>query len=183
MESMRDPTDSPQPQVERKQTFDRYVQQLPEHKQSTHRILVWFVAAAIMITLVIFVYALYRSFTWESAGGLNVVLAWMYFFLAGSVAAFLLGLDTLVVGATIPLPFGASEFSYEIGTKATKDGWGLIAYGTVVTVLVIVGVAALRAGILGIEDWLKLIVGLFVTLGVASGVGAIIRKMMRSDAN
>ena len=96
-----------------------------------------------------------------------------------SVAAFLFGIDTLIVGATIPLPTEGSKYSYETGRNAARTGWGLIGYSVVVILLVIVGVAAVQAGVFGVEDWITFIVGFFVILGLGSGVLAILRRIMR----
>jgi hypothetical protein len=104
----------------------------------------------------------------------------MYFFLAGAIAAFLLGLDTLVVGATIPPPFEGSKYNFQSGSKAVKEGWGLIGYGLVMTILVIVGVAGVRAGRFSVEDWVTFIVSVFVIIGVGSGLLAILRRIQRS---
>jgi hypothetical protein len=128
-----------QPGAEERLTFDQYLQQLPAAKQTFHRVIVWFFAAAVIITLGLFVYAIYVSF---SLGGSQIILAWISFFLAGAVAAFLYGLDTLILGATIPLPSEGSKYSYETGSKAVQEGWMLIGYGVVVTVLYTIGVAA-----------------------------------------
>ena len=180
MESMQHTTDSAQPSAEERLSFDQHIQQLPASKQSVHRWLVWLVAAACVLTLGVFVYAIYTSIIWKSVGGIGVVLAWMYFFLAGAVAAFLFGLETLIVGATLPLPFKGSEYSYETGAKAVTQGWGLIGYGVVVTILVFVGIASVQAGTFSLDNWITIIVSLFVIIGLASGVLAVLRRILQS---
>jgi hypothetical protein len=180
MESIQESSDTSQPGAEKRLTFDQHLQQLPASKQSIHRWLGWLVIVALVLTLGVFVYAIYTSITWKSAGGENVVVSWMYFFLAGAIAAFLLGLDTLLVGATIPPPFERSKYSFETGSKAVKEGWWMIGYGLVMSILVFVGVAAVRAGRFSVEDWITLVVGFFVILGIGSGVLAIFRKILQS---
>jgi hypothetical protein len=165
-----------QPGAGKRQTFDHYLQQLPGSKQTFHRIFVWFFAAAVIITLGIFAYAIYASF---SLGGSQVILAWMSFFLAGAVAAFLYGLDTLILGATIPLPSEGSKYSYETGPRAVREGWLLIGYGVVVTILYIIGVAAVQAGRFAVEDFVTLVVGFFVILGLGSAAIAILRRILQ----
>jgi hypothetical protein len=48
----------------------------------------------------------------------------------------------------------------------------------VVTVLIIVGVAAVRAGRFGVEDWITFIVGFFVILGLGSAALSILRRII-----
>lgn len=168
-----------QPGLGKRQTFDHYLQQLPGSKQTFHRVFVWFFAAAVIITLGVFIYAIYASIMVNSLGGSHVVLAWMSFFLAGAVAAFLYGLDTLIIGATIPLPSEGSKYSYEIGPKAVREGWLLIGYGVVVTILYIVGVVAVQAGRFAVEDFVTLVVGFFVILGLGSAALAILRRILQ----
>lgn len=165
-----------QPDAEERLAFDHYLQQLPGSKQTFHRVFVWIIAAAVIVTLGIFAYAIYASF---SLSGTQVVLAWMSFFLAGAIAAFLYGLDTLVLGATIPLPSEGSKYSYEIGPKAVREGWLLIGYGVVVTILYIVGVAAVQAERFAVEDFVTLVVGFFVILGLGSAAMAILRRILQ----
>lgn len=180
MESVQQAPAPVQPDVEERLTFDQYVGQLPNSKQTFHRVMVWLFAAAFLLTLGVLIYAIYASFALQTVGESNVVLAWLFFFLAGAVAAFLFGLDTLILGATIPLPSEGSKYSYETGRDATRTGWGMIAYGVIVTILVIIGVAAVQAGIFGLEDWITFIVGFFVILGLGSAALAILRWIQRS---
>lgn len=180
MNNAKQPSDPIQPAAEKRLTFDQYVQQLPESKQAIHRWLVWLVAAAFIITLGVFVYAIYTSFAWKTVGGINVVNGWMYFFLAGAVGAFLLGLDTLILGATIPLPFGGAKYNFELGPKVALEGWGLIAYGVIMALFVVLSMTTVRAGILRLEDWIKLFVGFWVIVGLAAGLLAILRRFLRT---
>lgn len=180
MESIQQTSETVQPSEEKRLTFDQHVQQLSVSKQSVHRWLGWLVIAAFVITLGVFGYAIYSSFTWKSVGEVNLVLAWMYFFLAGAVAVFLLGLDTIIVGATIPPPFEGSKYSFETGSKAVREGWGLIGGGIIMTILVLVGIAAVRTGRFGLEDWITFIVGFWVIVGLASAVLAVTRRILRS---
>ena len=179
MESIQQTSPPVQPDVEERLTFDQYVEQLPTSKQTFHRVIVWLIGAAFLLTLGMFIYAIYASFAGKTVGESNVVLAWLYFFLAGAVAAFLFGLDTLILGATIPLPSEGSKYSYETDRSAARTGWGLIAYGVIVTILVIVGVVAVQAGVFGLENWITFIVGFFVILGLGSAVLAILRRILR----
>jgi hypothetical protein len=111
MESLQQTSAPAQLSAEERLTFDEYVQQLPSSKQSFNRVIVWFIAAAFILTLGAFVYAIYASIMVKSVGGTNVVLAWMSFFWAGAVAAILYGLDTPILGATLPLPSESSKYS------------------------------------------------------------------------
>lgn len=183
MNNKQQMTDSMPAIEETKLTFDEHLQQLPASKQSIHKWLIGFAAAAIIITLGVFVYAIYTSIMWKTAGGTNVVLAWMYFFLAGAVAVFLLGLDTLTLGATIPLPFESSKYNFETGQKAANEGRWMIGYGVVVTILFVLGMDAVRGGRFGVEDWVTMIVSIFVALGVGSGLLAIIRRIVGSRSS
>ncbi len=180
MESIRQTSETVQPINEERLTFDEYVGQLPASKQTFHRVIIWFIGAAFILTVGLFVYAIYASFAWKSVGESNVVLAWMYYFLAVAIFIILYGVDTLVLGATLPLPSEGSKYSYETGRKAVRYGWGSIGSGVVVTILVIVGVAAVRAGIFGLEDWITLVVGFFAILGLGSAALAILRRILRS---
>jgi hypothetical protein len=180
METKSQMSDASQSSPEKRITFDQYVEQLPVPKQSAHRWVIWLVAAGIILTLGVFVYAIYTSITWKTAGGQNVVLSWMYFFLSGAIAAFLLGLDTILIGATIPLPFERSKYDFTKGHGAVREGWWLVGYGVVVTILVIAGVTAVKAGTLSIEDWITYFVSIFVILGLGSGALAILRRILRS---
>jgi hypothetical protein len=182
MESIQQTSPPVQPSADERLTFDQYLQQLPASKQTFHRVIVWFIAAAFIITLGVFVYALYASFMGKSLGGSHVIVAWMSFFLAGAVAAFLYGLDTLVLRATIPMPSEGSKYSYETGPKAVREGWMLIGYGVVVTILYIVGVVAVQAGRFVVEDFVTLVVGFFVILGLGSAALAIMRRIMRPSS-
>jgi hypothetical protein len=179
MESIQQTSQPVQPDVEERLTFDQYVDQLPASKRTFHRVMVWIFAAAFLLTLGVLIYAIYASFAGNMVGESNVVLAWLFFFLAGAVAAFLFGLDTLILGATIPLPSEGSKYSYETGAGAARTGLGLIAYGVIVTILVVIGVAAVQAGVFGLEDWITIIVGFFVILGLGSAALAILRRIMR----
>lgn len=161
-------------------TFDQYLEQQSPSKLTAHRWLGWLVITAIVLTLGVFIYAIYSSITWQSTGGDNVVIAWMYFFLAGGLAAFLMGLDTVILEATLPPPIGGSNNDYETGTAAVRQGWALIGYGLVVTVLVTIGVAGVRAGRFGVEDWVTIVVGFFVILGLGSAALAILRRIRHS---
>lgn len=179
MESIQQTSPPVQPGVEERLTFNEYVKQLPSSNQSIHRIIVWFLVAAIIITLGVFGYAIYASVVAKSVGGSHVVIAWLSFLWAGAVAAFLYGLDTLTLGATIPLPSKGSEYNYETGSKAVRDGWMYLGYGVIVTILFFVGVAAVRAGFFDLEDWVTLVVGFFVILGLGSAALAILRRILR----
>jgi hypothetical protein len=168
------------PGAEGRLTYDEHVQQIPASRQTAHRWLVRLVVVAIAVVLGLFVYAIYASFAWKSVGEANVVLAWLYFILAAATAALLLGVDTLLVGATLPLPFEASKYSYETGRPAVQSGWQLSGLGALVIVLALVGVAAVRAGRFGLEDWITVVVGFWVLVGLASAVLAILRRILRS---
>jgi len=87
MESSQQTYDTVQPIAEERLTFDQYVQQLPASKQSAHRLLVWLVAIGFILVVGLFIYAIYTSVTWKSAGGINVAISWQYFFLAGGLCA------------------------------------------------------------------------------------------------
>lgn len=182
MESIQQTSTSVEQDAGERLTFDQYLQQLPAPKQTFHRVIVWFIAAAAIITLGVFVYAIYASFMAQSLGGSHVVLAWMSFFLAGAAAAFLYGLDTLILGATIPFPSEGSKYSYETGPKAVREGWMLIGYGVVVTILYIVGVLAAQAGRFAVEDFVTLVVGFFVILGLGSAALAVLRRILRPSS-
>ncbi|UCF27042.1 MAG: hypothetical protein JSW42_10375 [Chloroflexota bacterium] len=182
MESIQQTSTSVEQDAGERLTFDQYLQQLPAPKQTFHRVIVWFFAAAFLITLGVFIYAIYASFMAQSLGGSHVVVAWMSFFLAGAVAAFLYGLDTLVLGATIPMPSEGSKYSYETGPKAVREGWMLIGYGVVVIILYIVGVAAVQAGRFVVEDFVTLVVGFFVILGLGSAALAVLRRILRPSS-
>ena len=178
MESIQQTSPPVQPGAEERLTFDEYVRQLPSSKQNIHRIIAWLMIAAIIITLGVFGYAIYASFMAQSVGGSHVVLAWLSFIWAGAVAAFLYGLDTLNLGATIPLPSRGSQYNYETDSKASREGWMFVGYGVIVTILYFVGVAAVRAGLFGVEDWITLVVGFFVILGLGSAALAILRRIL-----
>jgi len=179
MESRQEISNTVQSGGEERLTFDEYLEQLPSSKQATHRWLGWLIIVVIVITVGVFAYAIYASFAWQTVGGEKVILAWLYFFLVGALAAFTLGLDTLFMGATIPLPFASSGQDFETGRKALTEGWSLVGYGVVVTALVALGVSAVRTGTFSVEDWVTVIVGGFVILGMGSGVLAIIRRFRR----
>ena len=51
--------------------------------------------------------------------------------------------------------------------------------GVIVTILYFVGVAAVRAGIFNVEDWVTLVVGFFAILGLGSAALAILRRILR----
>ena len=59
--------------AEKRVPFDQYLERLPASKQSTHRWLGWLVIAATVLTLGVFIYAIYTSIIWKSAGGENVI--------------------------------------------------------------------------------------------------------------
>ena len=159
-------------------SFDQYVLSLPASKHSTHRVLVWLVALSFILVIGLFIYAIYTSITWKSAGGLNVALSWQYFFLAGGLVALILGIDTFILGATVPLPFEGSKYNYTTGRKAVREGWLLVGIGGLLTVLMIGLTVALRAGYLSLENWVTLVVGFWVIVGLAAGVQAVIRRIL-----
>jgi hypothetical protein len=179
MESIQQTSPPVETGAEKRLTFDEYIGQLPSSKQTFHRIIAWFIIAAIIITLGVFGYAIYASIMVKTVGGSHVVIAWLSFLWAGAVAAFLYGLDTLILGATLPLPSKGSEYNYETDSKAVRDGWMFIGYGVIVTILYFVGVAAVRAGIFNVEDWVTLVVGFFAILGLGSAALAILRRILR----
>ena len=77
---------------------------------------------------------------WVAALVLTVVAT--SFTVAGGLAAFLMGIDTVILGATLPLPFAGSKYDFKTGEVAVRQGWVLIGYGVVITALVILGVTA-----------------------------------------
>jgi hypothetical protein len=177
MEKSQSTMDAVQPGAETRLSFDEYVQQLPDSKQSIHRVLVLLVAVGFVLLIGTFIYAIYTSVTWKSAGGINVALSWQYFFMAGGVQALLLGIDTLVLGASVPLPLASSKYSYTTGDKAVREGWTLLGVGGLFFVLMIALTLALRAGFLSLEDWVTLVVGFWVVVGLAAAVLAVIRRI------
>lgn len=178
MESRWQTSNAVQPTAGERLSFDQYVQSLPASKQSTHRVLVWLVALGFILAIGLFVYAIYTSVTWKTAGGLNVMLAWQYFFLAGTLIALLLGIDTLILGATVPLPLEGSKHSYTTGRKAVREGWTLVGVGGLLFILMIALTLALRAGSLSLDNWVTLVVGFWVVLGLAAAVLAVIRRII-----
>ena len=58
----------------------------------------------------------------------------------------------------------------------------LIGYGVVVTILYIVGVAAVQAGRFVVEDFVTLVVGFFVILGLGSAALAVLRRILRPSS-
>ncbi len=179
METIPPIASSDDPNPERRLSFDQHVQGLPASRQTAHRWVVWLLAVAIVLTVGVFIYAIYASVNWRSVGEAAVVLAWLYFFLAGALAALVMGLDTLIVGATVPPPFERSKYSFTTGREAVRQGRGLIGYAAVVTLLVVVGAAAVRAGRFGLEDWVRLVVGFWVAVGLVAAARAILRGILR----
>lgn len=171
--------DPGQPGVDTRLTFDQHVKQLSTTRQSTHQLVVWLVSAGIIVTFSSFIFAIYQSVIWKTVGGIDVMLAWMYFFLTSATTAAFLGLDTLIVGATIPAPFEKSKYEYETGPDAVRSGWGLLGIGVIAIVLVSIGINSARAGTLSIEDWVSYVVGFFVILGVGSGLLAALRRFLQ----
>jgi hypothetical protein len=169
-----------QPVAAERFSFDQYVQQLPAAKQSTHRVLVWLLAIGFILVIGLFIYAIYTSVTWKSAGGMNVALSWQYFFLAGGLFALLLGVDSLILGATVPPPFEGSKYNFTTGSKAVREGWTLVGVGALLSILMIASTVALRAGSLSLENWVTLVVGFWVILGLVAATLAIIRRVISS---
>ena len=180
MESSQGNLDTVQPGVETRLSFDEYVQQLPDSKQFVHRVLVLLVAVGFVLLIGTFIYAIYTSVTWETAGGVNVALSWQYFFLAGGVLALILGIDTLVLGASVPLPFASAKYIYTTGDKAVREGWTLVGVGGALIVLMIALTVALRGGYLSMDTWVTLVVGFWVVLGLLAAAQAIIRRVISS---
>jgi len=52
MESIQQTSPPVQPDVEERLTFDQYVEQLPTSKQTFHRVIVWLIGAAFLLTFV-----------------------------------------------------------------------------------------------------------------------------------
>lgn len=179
MDSTQQAPSTKQPSPENRPAFDEHVGHLAASRQTAHRWLVRLVVVAFVLALVAFLYALYASFNSKSVGEAMVVSAWLYFFLAGALGALLLGLDTLNVGATVPPPFERSKYSFETGRKAAQEGWVMIGVALVVTILVLVGLAAVRAGRFGLEDWITVVVGFWVVVGLGAGALAILRRILR----
>ena len=178
MESSQGTSNAAKPVTGERLSFDQYVQSLPASKQSAHRVMVWLVAIGFILVIGLFIYAIYTSVTWKSAGGLNVVMSWQYFFLAGGFFALLLGIDTLLLGATVPLPFEGSKYSYTTGRKAVREGWTLVGVGGLLFILMIALTLALRAGSLSLDNWVTMVVGFWVVLGLVAAVLAVIRRIM-----
>ena len=63
-------------------TFDHYVSQLSDSKQTIHRILGPLVLVSMVLIVGAFIYALYTSFRGNVVGEAQVVVAWMIFLLA-----------------------------------------------------------------------------------------------------
>jgi hypothetical protein len=177
MDSGHQTSNAVQPAAGERFSFDQYVELLPASKQSAHRVLVWVIGVAFVLAIGLFIYAIYTSVIWKSAGGLKVVIYWQYFFLAGAFFALLLGIDTLILGATVPLPFEGSKYSYTTGRKAVSEGWTLVGVGGLLFVLMIALILALRAGYLSLETWITLVVGFWVVVGLAAAVLAVIRRI------
>ena len=169
-----------QPGADTRLTFDQHVKELSTMRQSGHQLVIWLIGAAILVTVGALIFAVYQSIIWQTVGGTDVMLAWMYFFLTGAFTAALFGLDTLIVGATIPAPFEKSKYSYETGPGAVRSGWELLGIGVIATVLVNLGINSVRAGTMSIEDWVSYLVGFFVILGVGAGVLAFMRRLLRT---
>ena len=168
------------PDGEKRLAFDEHVRQLPDSKQKAHRWLIGLVVVAFVLLLGVSVYALYASFNWKSVGEENVVIAWLLFLLAWGAVALVLGIDTVVLGASVPPPFEGSKHSYETGPGAVRSGWTMIGLGALVVLLCLVAVAAVRAGRFGLEDWITLVVGFWVVLGLAAAALAVLRRLPRS---
>ena len=164
-------------------TFDQHVKQLSTMRQSTHQLVIWLVVGAIIVTIGALIFAIYQSIIWKTVGETDVMLAWMYFFLTGAFTAALLGLDTLIVGATIPLPFQKAKYSYETGRDAVRSGWELLGIGLIATVVVTIGINSALAGRLSVEDWISYLVGFFVILGMGAGMLTFIRRLLRQQNN
>ena len=171
--------DRGQPGADTRLTFDQHVKQLSTTRQSAHQLVIWLVGGAIIVTFGAFIFAIYQSIIWKTVGGTAVMLAWMYFFLTSAMAATLLGLDTLIVNATIPAPFEKSKYAYETGPGAVRSGWEMLGIGVIAAVLVMLGINSVNAGTLSIEDWVSYLVGFFVILGVGAGVLAFLRRLLR----
>jgi len=171
--------DRRQPGADTRLTFDQHVKQLSTMKQSAHQLVIWLVGGAIIVTFGAFIFAIYQSIIWKTVGGTAVMLAWMYFFLTSALAATLLGLDTLIVNATIPAPFEKSKYAYETGPGAVRSGWEVLGIGVIATILVTIGINAAREGTLSLEDWISYLVGFFVILGVGAGFLAFLRRLLR----
>lgn len=165
---------------EERLTFDQYVEQLPASKRSIHRWLRWLVLVAIVLVPVALIYAIYASFNAKSLGETHVVVSWLSFFLAGALGAILVGLHTVVVGATLPFPSEGSKYSYDTGRKAVREGWGVIGIGAIMAILGIVGVVAALAGVFGLDEWVIFIVSFWVIVGIVAGASAILRAIRRS---
>ena len=80
----------------------------------------------------------------------------------------------------MPPPFEGSKYSFTTGPKAVREGWTIFGVGVLVSVLMIALTLALRAGYLALEDWVTLVVGFWVIMGVVSGIQAIFRRILRS---
>lgn len=168
----------PQPKQETQLSFDQFVKQISAAKQSAHRWVAWLTAVALILAVDVFIYAIYTSITWKSSVGANVILAWIYSFIAGSFAAFLIGLDTLILGATLPWPFEASKLSYTTGPQAIKEGRNLVVYGLIVIITAIGCMVLVRAGVVGIENLVKCDIGIMVAIGIFIGVQAVLRRIL-----
>jgi hypothetical protein len=112
-------------------SFDEYMQTLPASRRSAHRWLGWVLLVAFVGLAALLAYAVYASIAWKSVGGLTVMTSWLYFALGGAVVAILLGIDTLVVRATIPPPFQGSRYDFITGGAAIRQGLSLVVVGVV----------------------------------------------------
>ena len=167
--------------AEERLSFDEYVGQLPASKQSTHRWMAYLIIAGILLGIGTLIFAIYTSVTWKTAGGSSVIMAWQYFFLAACVTVILMGIDTVVLGATLPLPIEGSKSSYKAGPEAVREGWTMVGIGVLVFLLLIVITLALRAGYLSLEDWITLIVGFWAVVGLLAVLLAVFRRIRKSQ--
>lgn len=126
-------------------TFDQHVQQLPVSRQAAHRWLIWLVVASLVVVVGLLAYAIYTSVTWAAGGGIRVLMAWMFFLLAGAAVAILMGIDALVIGATMPPPFQSAQRRFIAGPNAVRQAWGMIATGLIGGAFALVIITTLRS--------------------------------------
>lgn len=84
--------------------FDSYLAQQPSSKQTFHRWMIRLQAASLGFVLAILVKALLVSVGWNEVNPVEIPFWWMIFAASIFPFAICLGLDTIILGALLPLP-------------------------------------------------------------------------------
>ena len=108
-----------------KQQLAQYLEQLPESKQTFHKLMKGLEFAVMLLIPVAFIVALYVSIAWKSYNPLLIPITWFIFAASISPALFLSGTHSIVLGAFPITSVIGKNLKFVTGSR---DVWSGVAF-------------------------------------------------------